>query len=215
MDDDRRRMTTPARRVDPQLIAFAALATLLALLLFAGPARPRHAAVPGPAVPRSPAASPGGTAPPAAENAVPVRIVIPAAGVDAVLEHVGVTATGALGTPDNPSDAAWYAAGPAPGAPGDAVIDGHLDWYNGPAVFWRLGEVPLGATITITMSRGPARSFQVVSRHSYPYTQEPAGLFATTGPATLSLITCAGAWDEGRQIYRQRLVVTAASTSPA
>ena len=44
---------------------------------------------------------------------------------------------GAL-VPSKPTDVAWYKPGPAPGEAGDAVIDGHLDWTTGRAVFWDL-----------------------------------------------------------------------------
>ncbi|MFZ0214660.1 MAG: class F sortase, partial [Candidatus Dormiibacterota bacterium] len=104
-----------------------------------------------------------------------------------------------------------YQDGPAPGQPGDAVIDGHLDWYTGPAVFANLAKLKPGDQIQVTMSSGQPITFQVKTLQSVPYTSAPSGLFATSGPPTLSLVTCAGQWDAGKQVYLNRLVVTASA----
>ena len=45
-----------------------------------------------------------------------------------------------MGVPTNFTDVGWYRYGPAPGTPGNAVIDGHLDGKSVPeAVFYNLG----------------------------------------------------------------------------
>ena len=46
-----------------------------------------------------------------------------------------------MGTPSQASRVAWYQLGSSPGDVGDAVLAGHLDWTNGPAVFWYLGKL--------------------------------------------------------------------------
>src|SRR3989338_6359653 len=77
----------------------------------------------------------------------PARLRIPAIGVDAAVQSVGLSwkGTGDMGIPTNFTDVAWYNGGPAPGAPGSAVINGHLDGKEVPqAVFYNLGKLKPG-----------------------------------------------------------------------
>jgi hypothetical protein len=88
------------------------------------------------------------------------------------------------------------------------VIDGHLNWTQGPAVFWNLDKLRAGDQIQVTNTSGHAVSFRVAESASYPiYEPPPPDLFSFGGPSRLSLITCAGDWtDTG---YSRRLVVGA------
>jgi len=67
-----------------------------------------------------------------------------------------------MAVPSVPSHVAWYSPGPAPGEPGDAVIDGHLDWTTGPAVFWNLGKLHAGGR---DPGRGAGRRGPALQRH--------------------------------------------------
>jgi sortase (surface protein transpeptidase) len=116
-----------------------------------------------------------------------------------------------MAAPQDVHDVGWYREGPPPGLPGDAVIDGHLDWYSGPAVFWSLGKLKPGDALQVDYRDGAHVRFQVASLGTYPYNQPPPDLFAGGGPARLSLITCAGSWD-GSQ-YNKRLVVEAGAAA--
>ena len=70
------------------------------------------------------------------DSKLPVRLIIPSIGINASIESVGITPTGAMGTPKGPDTVAWYGLGPRPGEMGSAVIDGHSGWKdNVPAVF--------------------------------------------------------------------------------
>jgi sortase (surface protein transpeptidase) len=114
-----------------------------------------------------------------------------------------------MDVPRHAGDVGWYASGPQPGQPGDAVIDGHLDWTSGPAVFWDLDKLRPGDSIQIIDHESQTMLFQVTSMATFPADgRPPAGLFTAAGPSRLSLITCAGEWKGGQ--YSQRLVVTAA-----
>ena len=141
---------------------------------------------------------------------MPARLVIPRIGVDAPVEAVGRDQRNNMAVPSVPTHVAWYSSGPAPGEAGDAVIDGHLDWTTGPAVFWNLGKLHAGDEIQVVAQDGAVVRFSVTQAKQVPYTQPPPGLFVPTGPAHLSLITCAGAWDAGKRMYQQRLVVDSA-----
>jgi hypothetical protein len=90
------------------------------------------------------------------------------------------------------------------------VLDGHLDWIGGPAVFWDLHRLLLGDLVVFAPAAGSPITFRVTSVRSYGAgARPPAGLFASSGPPRLSLITCAGAWDAQRGTYAERLVVDA------
>jgi sortase (surface protein transpeptidase) len=144
----------------------------------------------------------------------PVRLLIPAIGVNADVEALGLDAQGRMATPSRAESVGWYSPGTAPGDVGDAVIDGHLDWTSGPAVFWRLGRLKRGDEITVVRSDGSRARFAVQSSATTPYDASTDALFTRSGPPALTLITCAGAWDRQRGTYLQRLVVRASLVPP-
>ena len=57
----------------------------------------------------------------------PVRLVIPAIGVDAPITTIATDATGALVPPTSTALVGWFAAGPPPGGTGPALLAGHVD----------------------------------------------------------------------------------------
>ncbi|MGH7685370.1 MAG: class F sortase [Candidatus Dormibacteria bacterium] len=136
------------------------------------------------------------------------RLVIPRIAVNAAVEDVGLDNSGSMGVPLSSADVGWFSPGPWPGQDGDAVIDGHLDWRGIPAVFWNLGALKPGDTISVSR-KDQSLTFRVTRVTAYALNEEPAYLFASAGTPLLSLITCAGAWDSDHQIYDQRLVVDA------
>lgn len=143
------------------------------------------------------------------ETAREMRLMIPKLNVNAHSEPLGLDAQGQLATPTvKYCDVGWYQHGPAPGAPGDAVMDGHLDWYGKPAVFWKLESLRPGDEIVVRRDTAILH-FRVVSVASVPYNSHPPGLFDVTGPPRLSLLTCAGDYDFKRATYLSRLIVNA------
>jgi LPXTG-site transpeptidase (sortase) family protein len=142
-----------------------------------------------------------------APAAPPSRLLIPAIGVNAVVESVGFDAQGRMSVPSAAENVAWEQQGAAPGDAGNAVIDGHLDWTSGPAVFWKLGKLKAGDQITVQRADGSSVLFNVDSSAMIPYDNSIE--FTKTGAPQLSLITCAGAWDRGHATYTQRLLVKA------
>ena len=137
----------------------------------------------------------------------PVRLQIPTINVDAAVERVGLDPEGRMAAPVRTDEVGWYQPGAAPGDVGNAVIDGHLDWYSGPAVFQRLGKLKVGDQITVLREDGTRAKFTVDSTSVMPYDASTDALFVRTGSPSLTLITCAGAWDKQRGTYLQRLVV--------
>jgi sortase (surface protein transpeptidase) len=141
----------------------------------------------------------------------PSRLNIPRIGIDTAVVPVGVTADGQLGTPGDYSTVGWYEDGPAPGEAGRAIIDGHLDSRDGPAVFYRLEELAPGDEIIVRSGRaGDELRFIVREVASFPSAEAPLDqLFGPSDRPELVLITCDGPFDRAGGGYLERLIVFA------
>jgi len=175
------------------------------------------AATPPANAPGIPANAPIATPPGAGgtENiGAPVRVRIPSIGVNALIEPVALTATAAMDTPKNPLDAGWYDLGPRPGETGSAVVDGHVDWYNGgAAVFANLDKLMAGDKIMINDASGATLTFTVRESLRYDPSADATAVFISNdGLAHLNLITCDGVWEKQTKQYSKRLVVFADKT---
>ncbi|RME43542.1 MAG: class F sortase [Chloroflexi bacterium] len=142
---------------------------------------------------------------------LPVRLEIPAIGVDALIEHVGLTEDLAMDVPKKVEDVAWYELGYRPGERGNAVIAGHLDTAKGkPAVFWDLESLKPGDEIFVRSLDGVRRRFIVDYHTRYPYNDAPVQqIFGPSEVPQLVLITCKGTWDRVNRNYSHRVVVYA------
>jgi hypothetical protein len=154
---------------------------------------------------------PNYTAPPVvvAPVGAPVTLTIPAIGVSAPIEQVATNARGEMDTPKDPFSTAWYAPGARPGARGNAVIAGHVDYHGiGPVVFWSLRDLTPGAEVFVTDDAGKQRRFLVTSVEVYPADNAPLErIFGSTGDSNLNLISCIGDFDPGSASYNNRIVV--------
>nr|WP_246407420.1 class F sortase [Modestobacter versicolor] len=141
---------------------------------------------------------------------VPARVAIPAIGVDTPLTEIGVDGAGALVPPADYRVAGWFAAGPAPGETGPAVLAGHVDDRTGPAVFFRLEELTAGDEVRVTGADGQLVTFTVTRVASYPKDAfATAEVYGPTTGAELRLITCGGTFDRSRRSYTDNVVVFA------
>ena len=70
-------------------------------------------------------------------------------------------------------------------------------------------NVRAGAEVDIIDANGAKLRFKVTTLVSLHRSGEPPGTFTTTGPALLTLYTCAGVWEPGAETYSQRLFVEA------
>jgi LPXTG-site transpeptidase (sortase) family protein len=141
----------------------------------------------------------------------PIRLVIPAVGINAFIEPVAFQPDGDMATPaQNPwEDVGWYNVGPRPGERGSAVIDGHLDRPGGyPAVFWRLRDMHVGDEVLVMNTTGEMQHFRVTRISLYSPQEAPIqDIFGNWGGTYLNLITCAGDWIPSEHQTNLRLVV--------
>ena len=139
----------------------------------------------------------------------PARLLIPQINVDAAVEARGLDANRNMDIPKNFRDVAWYRLGPAPGQPGNALINGHVNWWTGDAVFTRLAQVRIGDEIAVVRADGATVRFKVASKRVVDANARIASLFEPSSVATLTLITCTGVWNPLTQSNTQRLLVSA------
>ena len=149
----------------------------------------------------------------------PARLSIPHLHIDAPVMSVGQTASGVMDAPTSNAynspywtSVFWYSPGAEPGQVGNVVIAGHIDRVGGdPAVFWGLGSLQPGDSITLTTNDGTQYHYTVNRVVTYPanYSSQDAfnAVFGPTSARHLNLITCSGLWTGNG--YDKRLVVMA------
>ena len=171
----------------------------------------------------APAASAAGRIGPAAargpvlHQSLPVSVDIPAIGVQSTLLHLGRNQDGTMAVPNlttSADEAAWYKYSVTPGQVGTAVIEGHVDSYAGPAVFFRLGALRPGNHINVTLADGITAVFRVTGVREYAKDEYPANtVYAPANYAALRLITCGGGFDPATGRYLSSVVVFASLVS--
>ena len=121
----------------------------------------------------------------------PARLTVTAAGIDAAVVPVGVREDELEVPPVN--RVGWFAAGPRPGDAGRAVLLGHVESADGPAVFWRLESLRPGAGIAVTDGIGEVQRFTVTAVESAAKSEFPhERVYGATSATALALITCGG-----------------------
>lgn len=138
----------------------------------------------------------------------PLRLDIPSIGLDVRLTTLGLTPAGAVQVPTDFYVPGWYRLGPSPGERGSAVILGHVDSYQGPAVFFELRDLTVGAHVYVTLADRVRLEFSVIGVAMYHKSTFPDEL--VFGPRTysaLQLVTCGGTFDTATGHYLSNLVV--------
>ena len=175
----------------------------------------QHAPSPAPSAAGTVGSS--GTKGPTLRESQPVSVSIPAIGVDSKLLHLGLNKDGTLQVPDlntSANEAAWYKYSVTPGQVGASVIEGHVDSYQGPAVFFRLGALKPGNEVDVTLADGITAIFRVTGVRQYLKEEYPADIvYGATNYAALRLITCGGDFDAVTGHYLSSVVVFASLAS--
>ncbi len=142
-------------------------------------------------------------------TATPVQLLIPILNVHRPVESVGVNRYGFMNLPSNGWNAGWYNGGSVPGAPGDAIIEGHAGYPDQPMLFGHLSSLHRGDQIVVVLADQSKRLFEVVSMTTVPVGVAPPGMGDAAGAPRLTLITCTGSFDATHFSYSRRLVVEA------
>lgn len=142
--------------------------------------------------------------------APPARVSIPSLGVSSDLQLLGLADDGSIEVPDEWQQAGWYRDGPKPGQVGPAVILGHVDSRQGPAIFHRVHELKPGDRVVVDLADGSVATFVVDRTERHAKTRFPTDeVYLTTLEPTLRLVTCGGAFDASVRSYRDNVVVFA------
>ncbi len=208
------------------LLAAGVLALVVAVRAQkSAPAPPPSAASPVtviPTVPGTPgatdSAAPGsGTQGQILPRSKPVRLRIPAIGVNTALKRIGLNSRGEIATPPLAKDshAYWLAVSPTPGQLGPSTIIGHVDSAAyGPGVFFKLGDLRQRDKIYVTRADGLVAAFEVERVVEYSKADFPTReVYGNIDHAGLRLITCGGKFDSSVHSYESNIVVFAALVS--
>jgi hypothetical protein len=140
----------------------------------------------------------------------PVKIAIPALGVEAMIEAVGDDPDGAMSAPSDPDEVAWYERGPGMGVPGNVVFAGHINWAGRTRTFGLLERLDLGDVIQVIDAKGRGFEYAVESSHWVRAEGAPVeDIFAQPSEPVITLITCGGEYVASRREYLDRLIVRA------
>lgn len=209
----------PPRRLRARLAGLAGVVLLIGGATTIGIAAlsQRHAPQPGAGAAGVIGQSVRGVRGPWLRRSVPVSVDIPAIGVRSELLRLGVNADGSIQVPSlttSADEAAWYKYSPTPGEIGASVIEGHVDSYQGPAVFFRLGALRPGDVIDVTLADHVTAIFRVTGVRDFAKDKFPAGIiYGPTDYAALRLITCGGSFDWATGHYLSSTVVFASLTA--
>lgn len=186
------------------LVGFLAMAAVMGfgLATSAGPgAGGRGAPAPGSSR-TTPTATPTPTPTPLGRSK-PVRMDIPAIGVDGKVARLGLAKGGKmLQLPKKPKRAGWFDRSVTPGEVGPMIVIGYIDGgVRGPGVFKRLRKLGKGDSITMTRADGVVATYRVDRIKSYPPAKLPVRkVYGSSSSPVLRIITCGGSLTKGARL---------------
>lgn len=145
------------------------------------------------------------------------RIRIPSIRVDAPIVPVGLDAQGWVGAPppDDPNLAGWFTGAVSPGEKGTAIVVGHVDNKQGPAVFYGLGGLQKGGRVEVLRKDGKTAVFEIYGVELFAKNSFPGDrVYGSKGTPELRVITCGGGFSkqhgyEGNVVVFARLAAVA------
>ncbi|WP_405887280.1 class F sortase [Streptomyces longwoodensis] len=140
--------------------------------------------------------APRESAAPRPSGAAPVRLLVPAIGVDTPVLRLGLAADGTVEVPPVTAHdrAGWYRYSPPPGQVGPSVILGHVTvGPYGDGVFRHLARLRRGDGITARLEDGRTAAFAVREVRTVAKADFPADeVYGDVDRPELRLITCGG-----------------------
>lgn len=143
-------------------------------------------------------------------GAIPTSLHIQRAGVDAPVETIGIV-NGVMENPTGPWVVSWYKETAKLGQTGNAVIAGHVDYWNvGPCVFQHLADLAKDDQVQVTGDDKQVYTYAVDWQKLFQADNAPIQeIVGTTKNQSLTLITCGGEFDYTTGHYLYRTVVRA------
>ncbi|WP_153183095.1 class F sortase, partial [Streptomyces sp. E5N91] len=123
---------------------------------------------------------------------VPDQVSIPAIQVDAPVMGVGLDADGWVDAPppEDPNLAGWFTGAVSPGEKGTAVVVGHVDNQQGPAVFYGLGALKKGNKVEVHRQDGKTAVFEIYGIEVFEKNNFPGDrVYGSKGSPELRVIT--------------------------
>ena len=143
-----------------------------------------------------------------------MRMRIPRIAVAAPVTVRVVGSDGVMGDPNGRFDAVWYdfsafaGMGGYPGAGGNAVFAGHVDYHpNYEAVFWDLRLLVPGAIIEVYLPDGAVVRYSVQWNEQISPEADFSAYARQTGDDIITIVTCQGTFNSATHSYDSRLVV--------
>jgi hypothetical protein len=170
-----------------------------------GPPQPASAAAADP----TPRGAGKGVAPLAFSPAERVRIK--GIQVEAPITPVGLDAEGWVDAPppQDPNLAGWFTGAVSPGEKGTAVIVGHVDNEQGPAVFYGLGSLKKGNRVEVLRKDQRTAVFEIYGIEVFEKDAFPGErVYNDKGIPEIRVITCGGGYSD-RSGYDGNVVVFA------
>ncbi|WP_143186344.1 class F sortase [Paenibacillus sp. P3E] len=144
------------------------------------------------------------------EKFLPDIIEIPSISVKAVIKPVTILANGQMDVPKNTGVTGILYPGILPGEKGNVIIDGHVDSYTGPAVFYKLKKLKQGDLIIVSDQLKHRLTYTVQSAEVFTPAEAPVErIFGKTDEYRMNLITCTGRYSRKKKEHEQRLVIFA------
>ncbi len=144
----------------------------------------------------------------------PQLLRIASLGIEAPITTVGLTTTGAMDAPQTLTEVGWYSRSANLGqmTTHSILMDGHYgsDWA--PGIFYNLHELQLDDTIELVGEDGGTAVYHVAEIEKKALEDVDMRRALQVYPdalQSLTLITCEGQYDSGRQTYNDRTVVYA------
>lgn len=142
------------------------------------------------------------------------RVRIPSIQVDAPAVPVGLDPQGWVDAPpaQDANLAGWFTGAVSPGEQGTAVIVGHVDNDQGPAVFYGLGALKKGSRVEIQRGDAKTAVFEIYGIEVFEKNNFPGDrVYGNSGIPELRVITCGGGFSkqngyDGNVVVFARLV---------
>lgn len=144
------------------------------------------------------------------EASAPLRVRLPALGVESDVMDLGLEPDGSLEVPPTAYPAGWFTGAPTPGALGPAIIAGHVDYKGEVGVFHDLHRLEVGDEVWVDRADGSQAMFLVTVVDQYAKDAFPTeAVYGDINYAGLRLITCGGDFDWDAESHLDNVVVYA------